>query len=717
MARRSLLIVLAAALTCLTAWAQPETGSYTRLARLSYIDGHVSFQHSSDVDWSAASINLPLESGDRIYTGRDGRAEIEFDDGSIYRLAEDTDVEILSLKEDLIQLRLLIGLSTLTVSSGLDFEIDSPAAAFNTIRQGVYRFDVAENGDTDAIVRKGELEAANNDFSRRIDSGEQMHLRPGHGPIIAQYETEDAWDEWNDRRNADLRAYASRQYVPDNVYIGVSDLDQYGRWEYVGPYGYGWVPFSVGISWSPYSVGRWCYRPLFGWTWVSYEPWGWLPYHYGRWYHSVSFGWCWFPGPAFTFNFWSPGLVSFYSGPGWISWCPLGPGDYYNYNYYHYNRRIYGYQLPRLRALYTRAPGDPFNRNVHGAFRTTQIDNFRNGSFRDGRSGSNWENVSQPWREGSFVGDRLPVRPTASSFRANPDLPAVRPRAESPLPAVVRNQPGAGREDRGRLARITNTQISSSPSGKTGSRVDQGETLDSRGAGQNRRLTPVPPSDRGNQAVRGEYGNGFGEQGGQRIAAPRSSSSNGKSRAFSGGSGVAAPAPARENGVRLNQQNSSQPRHRQIPSDRNAAPQPSAPGARPGIESPPSNGRAEPRSWGVTPESNPAPKAAPNFRPRVEAFGSNNGAAPRSGFSRPSDISQPGRTAIRGNENSRSFGSSRQTGPEAGQNSSTHTVRTPSSMGFWGGSAPPSERISAGRSGGTTRSAPEQRSGGGQRRR
>src|SRR5688572_11959203 len=77
-----------------------ETKDFSRIARLSYVEGHVSFQHSEEADWTAASINLALQSGDRIYTGEDGRAEIEFDDGSVLRLAEKADIEILSLKDD-----------------------------------------------------------------------------------------------------------------------------------------------------------------------------------------------------------------------------------------------------------------------------------------------------------------------------------------------------------------------------------------------------------------------------------------------------------------------------------------------------------------------------------------------------------------------------------------------------------------------------------------
>ena len=131
---------------CLTVWASSGSEYTYRFARLSYMEGHVSFQHTGDVEWAAASINLGLQPGDRIYTGEDGRAEIEFDDGSVLRLAEKTDVEVLALKEDLIQIRALIGLSTLTVQSGLHFEFDTPAAAFTAVRKGLYRFDVQETG-------------------------------------------------------------------------------------------------------------------------------------------------------------------------------------------------------------------------------------------------------------------------------------------------------------------------------------------------------------------------------------------------------------------------------------------------------------------------------------------------------------------------------------------------------------------------------------------
>ena len=105
-------------------------------------------------------------------------------------------------------------------------------------------------------------------------------------PEYSRYDKRDEWDEWNDRRNADMNAYAGRRYLPDTVYIGATiciGTAAGSMWRAMGSPG---CLTASGVSWAPYSVGRWCYRPFYGWTWVSYEPWGWLPYHYGRWYRS-----------------------------------------------------------------------------------------------------------------------------------------------------------------------------------------------------------------------------------------------------------------------------------------------------------------------------------------------------------------------------------------------------------------------------------------------
>jgi Family of unknown function (DUF6600) len=48
-----------------------------------------------------------------------------------------------------------------------------------------------------------------------------------------------------------------------------------------------------------------------------------LPYHNGFWNYDASMGWFWMPG---SLDAWSPALVNWYSGPGWVGWAPIGSG-------------------------------------------------------------------------------------------------------------------------------------------------------------------------------------------------------------------------------------------------------------------------------------------------------------------------------------------------------------------------------------------------------
>jgi hypothetical protein len=135
----------------------------------------------------------------------------------------------------------------------------------------------------------------------------------------------DAWDKWTSDRDTQAQlAYSDQAVAGHGSMYGWSDLDAYGEWGFFPGFGYGWSPFAA-AGWSPYDMGLWSFYPGMGYTWISGEPWGWLPYHYGNWNFSPGFGWFWMPG---TMGAFSPALVSWYSGPGWIGWAPLGAVGY-----------------------------------------------------------------------------------------------------------------------------------------------------------------------------------------------------------------------------------------------------------------------------------------------------------------------------------------------------------------------------------------------------
>ena len=76
-----------------------------RVARLSYMSGSVSFEPAGENDWSLATLNYPLTGGDRLWTDKDARAELETGNLAI-RLSDQTDLTTTTLNDQLIRLGL-----------------------------------------------------------------------------------------------------------------------------------------------------------------------------------------------------------------------------------------------------------------------------------------------------------------------------------------------------------------------------------------------------------------------------------------------------------------------------------------------------------------------------------------------------------------------------------------------------------------------------------
>src|SRR6185369_2574065 len=70
-----------------------------RVARLSFLQGDVSFLRAGVKEWAAAVENLPLLAGDQLYAGREARAELQLGRGNYIRLSENTALTITELSD------------------------------------------------------------------------------------------------------------------------------------------------------------------------------------------------------------------------------------------------------------------------------------------------------------------------------------------------------------------------------------------------------------------------------------------------------------------------------------------------------------------------------------------------------------------------------------------------------------------------------------------
>src|SRR4051812_40669780 len=67
--------------------------SYARIVRLCDIDGTVEIDRNNGGNFEKALQNMPITKGVRLRTGSSGRAEVEFENGSVIRLVGDSTVE------------------------------------------------------------------------------------------------------------------------------------------------------------------------------------------------------------------------------------------------------------------------------------------------------------------------------------------------------------------------------------------------------------------------------------------------------------------------------------------------------------------------------------------------------------------------------------------------------------------------------------------------
>ena len=432
MKRTLLAVLLLALLQSGPAMAQTADEEEGRgVARISILNGDVSVRRSDTGDWVAAAVNAPVIVPDTVYSGASSRAEVQLDYANMIRLAANTEVRFTELEYRRYQLQIAQGTVTYSVlrDSNADVDLSTPNVSVRPYRKGRYRITVTPEGTTEVTVRDGAAEIYTPNGVESLGEGKTMLIRgSASNPEFrtASAIPRDDWDRWNSERDKELRQTSSYQYVSNDVY-GVEDLDGYGSWVNVDPYGWVWSPRAT-VGWAPYRYGRWSWVDWYGWSWVSYDPWGWAPYHYGRWFHHGG-RWCWWPGAMHGRHYWRPALVGFlgwnsYSGFnvgvgfgfGHVGWVPLAP-----YETYHpwYGRHYYGSY--RNRTHIDNSVNIVNNVNVTNIYRNARVDNgitaVRGDNFGRGRVDNVYRANGAEFRNASAVRGQLPVTPHRDSVR------------------------------------------------------------------------------------------------------------------------------------------------------------------------------------------------------------------------------------------------------------------------------------------------------------
>jgi len=299
--------------------------SHARIIRLSLVQGDVRFARQTHGDpltdssatWETAALNLPI-SQNYVLATDNGRAEVEFENGALAFLKENTVLEFydLSLHDGARTTRLILR------QGNASFYVNPAAGDFFSVTGGdftaeadgrtTFRVDNFDDGSSVEVV-KGRISVLHKDQTTPLEKGQSFSVKAGEDSSVnvGRLPNEDDFDHWVSGRidSVSTATNSAVQYSSSSYYApGFADLYTYGSFFNCGGYGYGWRPFGVGLGWSPFTVGQWVWDPAFGWTWLSFQPWGWAPYHYGGWLFDTSCG-GWFYSPPVLYGY--PGSTFF----------------------------------------------------------------------------------------------------------------------------------------------------------------------------------------------------------------------------------------------------------------------------------------------------------------------------------------------------------------------------------------------------------------------
>jgi FecR protein len=289
--------------------------SHARVIRLSLVQGDVRFTREAHGDpladpkaqWEKAMANLPVRQGYVIATDN-GRAEVEFENGAMAFLNENTVLEFfdLSLEDGARTTRLVLrqGSASFYVNptSGDYFSVTGGDFTVEATGKGSFRLNNFDDG-SNVDVLTGHASVLHKKETTQLDKGQSLSMKAGEDSVsVGRLPSGDEFDHWVSGRidTVSSATNASLQYTSTPYYApGYADLYTYGAWSSCGGYGYGWRPFGASLGWSPFTMGNWLWDPGFGWTFASYQPWGWAPYHYGGWLFDASCGGWFYSPPAY----------------------------------------------------------------------------------------------------------------------------------------------------------------------------------------------------------------------------------------------------------------------------------------------------------------------------------------------------------------------------------------------------------------------------------
>ena len=249
----SLITAFVLAGTSVVAFAQ----SHARIVRLSYSSGQVQMDRATGQGLEHAILNTPVVQGTRLVTGNDGLAEVEFEDQSALRIAENSEVYFGQLLindagakvNDIQVVKGNVFLDTRSKNQDL-YRLAAEGTSFIVRPDTQMRFSATAD-QLRVAVFKGDVMLENQPQLVSVKKNETLTLDPKNvaGYTVAKGTEALPIDAWNKERQAYDVAYAHNQgYGGPKSGYGLQDLNYYGGYFYAPGYGNVWQPYGFAAS-------------------------------------------------------------------------------------------------------------------------------------------------------------------------------------------------------------------------------------------------------------------------------------------------------------------------------------------------------------------------------------------------------------------------------------------------------------------------------------
>jgi hypothetical protein len=458
---------------------QTQADPPERVGRIAGVTGAMSFRNQSDTQWSAASPNYPVSSGNAFWTEPSSTAGLEISDSRI-AMAGATELDVATLDASGLQAVAAQGeiyLQLRDLAPNEAWSIQTPRGLVRLSGEGRYDIVVGTTEQPTLVtVIDGAAQIDGPGVSLQIAANQTATITgtdslqggPGFQGSIGPAQR-DAFV--TPRLDVERPPPSPAVPVPAQVVAmpGGSDLIGSGSWSEVPEYGQVWYP-PVAATWVPYREGHWAYVAPWGWTWIDDAPWGFAPFHYGRWI-AIGGRWAWTPGGIAVAGppVYAPALVGFIGigagvalgaalAAGSIGWVPLGPREPFHPWYHASNAYLRRVNIGHVTNINNTVV---INNYVNRGGATAIPGAAMVGSRPVQRAGRPL--TPQEFAAARPIAGRQPIRPTAATAGVTPSVarqlnltpggalrpapgPAVRPQAVGPngfaRPVFA---PGAGR--------------------------------------------------------------------------------------------------------------------------------------------------------------------------------------------------------------------------------------------------------------------------------